>query len=240
MRVIGKLEIKDMHVIKPIQFEGLRKIGDPNLIIENFYKDNFDELLVLNITGSLYGIGWIKKFVEKILKKTFIPVTIGGGIKTLDQAKEFFNVGVDKVALNTSIINDFSLVNKLKKEFGSQSVVCSIQANKINSEWFAFTDMARKNTNIKIEELLRKYSENEVGEILITSIRRDGTLKGFDEELVEILGKFNKVPIIYSGGITPNDAKKLQKYNLDAITASSSYYFKNFNPDEFKKDLNDI
>ncbi len=240
MRIIGKLEIKDKYVIKPIQFEGLRKIGEPEIIINNFYKDNFDEILILNITGSLYGISWIKNFVEKILKKNFIPVTIGGGIKTLDQAKEFFNIGVDKVALNTSIVENFSLVSELKNEFGSQSVVCSIQANKIDNEWYAFTNMARKNSKIKVKELIKKYSENKVGEILVTSIRKDGTLKGFDEELVEMIKDNTEVPIIYSGGIVSDDAKKFKKYDLDAITVSSSYYFKNFKPDRFRNEINDL
>ena len=153
MRIIGKLEIKDNFVIKPIQFEGLRKVGDPEEIINNFYQNKFDEIFILNITGSLYGIDWMKKFIEKILKKIFIPVIIGGGIKSLNEAKEFFNVGVDKISLNTSIIKDFSIIDQMKKEFGSQSVVCSIQANKINDTWYAFTDMARKNSYFKVKDL---------------------------------------------------------------------------------------
>ena len=237
MRIIGKIEIKDKYVIKPIQFEGLRKVGNPEKIIDNFYKDNFDEILIYNVTGSLYGIGWIKKFVEQVLKKTFIPVTIGGGIQNLDQAKEFFDVGVDKIAVNTSIINDFSLVEKLKKEFGCQSVVCSIQANKINDEWYGFTEMARTKSKLKVEDLLNRYNKSQVGEILITSVRRDGTMAGFDEELLQLCLKYNKVPIIYSGGIKSNDAKKIKNYSLDAITVSSSYYYKNFEPNEFKKNL---
>ncbi len=237
MRIIGKIEIKDKYVIKPVQFEGLRKIGNPEDIINNFYNDNFDEILIYNVTGSLYGIGWIKKFVEQVLKKTFIPVTIGGGIKTLDQAKEFFDVGVDKISVNTSIINDFSLVEKLKKEFGGQSVVTSIQANKINGEWYGFTEMARTKTKIKVEDLLKRYNESEVGEILLTSVRRDGTLQGFDEELLQLSLKYDKVPIIYSGGIKLDDAIKLKNYLVEAITVSSSYYYKNFKPTEFKKKL---
>jgi len=237
MRIIGKIEIKDKYVIKPVQFEGLRKIGNPEDIINNFYNDNFDEILIYNVTGSLYGIGWIKKFVEQVLKKTFIPVTIGGGIKTLDQAKEFFDVGVDKISVNTSIINDFSLVEKLKKEFGGQSVVTSIQANKINGEWYGFTEMARTKTKIKVEDLLKRYNESEVGEILLTSVRRDGTLEGFDEELLQLSLKYDKVPIIYSGGIKLDDATKLKNYSVEAITVSSSYYYKNFKPTEFKKKL---
>ncbi len=237
MRIIGKIEIKDKYVIKPVQFEGLRKIGNPEDIINNFYNDNFDEILIYNVTGSLYGIGWIKKFVEQVLKKTFIPVTIGGGIKTLDQAKEFFDVGVDKISVNTSIINDFSLVEKLKKEFGGQSVVTSIQANKINGEWYGFTEMARTKTKIKVEDLLKRYNESEVGEILLTSVRRDGTLEGFDEELLQLSLKYDKVPIIYSGGIKLDDATKLKNYLVEAITVSSSYYYKNFKPTEFKKKL---
>ena len=237
MRIIGKIEIKDKYVIKPIQFEGLRKVGNPEKIIDNFYKDKFDEILIYNVTGSLYGIGWIKKFVGQVLKKTFIPVIIGGGIQNLDQAKEFFDVGVDKVSVNTAIINDFSLVEKLKKEFGCQSVVCSIQANKINNEWFGFTEMARTKSKIKVEDLLMRYNESQVGEILITSVRRDGTMEGLDEELLQICRKYDKVPIIYGGGIKLDDAKKIKDYFVDAITVSSSYYYKNFKPKEFKKNL---
>ncbi len=237
MRIIGKIEIKDDYVIKPIQFEGVRKIGNPEDLINNFYNDKFDEILIMNITGSLYGIGWIKEFVKKILKKTFIPVTIGGGIKNADNAKEFFDVGVDKIAINTNLINDFSLLDKLKTEFGSQSVICSIQANKINEQWFAFTNMARENSKIKVVDLIEKYTKEGTGEILITSVRRDGTLSGFDEELVNLFLQYNKIPIIYSGGIIMDDAIKLKKYSLDAITVSSSYYYKKFNPTEFKKNL---
>ncbi len=242
MRIIGKIEIKDKYVIKPIQFEGLRKIGNPEDIINRFYNDNFDEILIYNVTGSLYGIGWIKKFVERVLKKTFVPVTIGGGIQNLDQAKEFFDVGVDKISVNTSIINDFSLVEKLKKEFGCQSVVCSIQANKINNEWYGFTEMARTKTKIKVEDLIKRYNETQVGEILLTSVRRDGTMEGIDEELLNLSLKYDKVPIIHSGGVKLDDAKKLKNYAIDAITVSSSYYYKNFKPKEFKKNLksNDI
>jgi imidazole glycerol-phosphate synthase subunit HisF len=237
MRIIGKIEIKDNHVIKPIQFDGVRKVGNPETIVNNFYNDNFDELLILNITGSLYRIGWTQKFVEKILKKTFIPVTIGGGIKTLNQAKEFFNLGVDKIALNTVLFDNFSLVEQMKKEFGSQSIVCSIQANKIDNTWYAFSSMARKNTNIKVSDLLKKYIDAGVGEILVTSVRRDGTLKGFDEELIEIISKHNDVPTIYSGGIINSDADKIKKYYIDAITVSSCYYYKSFKPEEFKKNM---
>lgn len=237
MRIIAKIEIKDKYVIKPIQFEGVRKIGNPEDLINNFYNDKFDEILILNITGSLYGIGWIKAFVKKILKKTFIPVTIGGGIKNVDDAKEFFDVGVDKIAINTSLINDFSLLDKLKTEFGSQSVICSIQANKINEQWFAFTNMARENSNIKVKDLMDKYTKEGAGEILITSVRKDGTLLGFDEELVNLFLQYNKIPIIYSGGIIMDDAVKLKKFCLDAITVSSSYYNKKFNLKEFKKKL---
>jgi cyclase len=240
MRIIGKLEIKDKFVIKPIQFEGLRKVGDPGEIIEKFYEQKFDEILILNITGSLYGVDWMKEFVKKILRKIFIPVIIGGGIKSTSQAKEFFDVGVDKISLNTSIIKDFSLINDLKKEFGSQSVVCSIQANKIDDAWYAFTDMARQNSFIKVEDLIQKYSNSKVGEILVTSIRRDGSLKGVDEELIEICNKLSNVPIIYSGGLVSDDVKVIKKYSIDAFAVSSSFYYQNFSPVNFKRICGDL
>lgn len=235
MRIIGKVEIKDKYVIKPIQFEGLRKVGDPETILNKLYKNKFDEILILNITGSLYGVDWIKNFLKVMLKKIFVPVTIGGGIKTVSQAKDFFDVGVDKISLNTALIDDFSLVDKFKKEFGSQSVVCSIQANKINHEWYAFTNMARNNSKIKVNDLLKIYSDNKVGEILVTSVRKDGSLKGIDEELIQICDKFQDVPIIYSGGLVINDLNTIKKYSLDAFTVSSAFYYQNFSAEKFKK-----
>ena len=237
MRVIGRLEIKDKFVIKPIQYDGLRKVGNPEDIIADFYNSDFDEILILNITGSLYGIDWIKNFVASILKKTFIPVTIGGGIKNINQAKEFFDVGVDKVAVNTAIIEDFSLVDKLKREFGSQSVVCSIQANKINNEWYGFTDMARNNSFKRVTDLIKKYSDSRVGEILLTSVRYDGTLKGVDEELLELCLKFAEVPVIYSGGVVLEDASKIADLGLEAVAVSSSFYYNNFSVLNFKQKL---
>ena len=239
MRIIGKVEIKDKYVIKPIQFEGLKKVGVPEEIINNFYKSKFDEIFILNITGSLYGVDWLKNFVKKILKRIFIPVIIGGGIKSLDQAKEFFDVGVDKISLNTSIIKDFSIVQKFKKEFGSQSVICSIQANKINGNWYAFTDMARQNSFLKVDDLIKKYSDSKVGEIIVTSVRQDGSLDGVDQELIDICSKSSEIPIIYGGGVTMNDAQVLKKYAIDAFTVSSAYYYQNFSPLKFKKTYNE-
>ena len=149
MRIIVRLDLKEKFVIKPIQFEGLRKIGNPKDLAKKYYNNGADELILINIVSSLYGTKWIEKFVRTISREIFIPITVGGGIKNVTEALKFFKYGVDKIAICSALFDNKNLLKDLSKEFGSQSVVASIQANKIGNDWYAFKEMARVNTKKK-------------------------------------------------------------------------------------------
>ena len=237
MRIIAKLEIKENYVIKPVQYEGLRKVGDPETLLEKYYNDGADEILLINIVSSLYNTNWIENFLKKILKKVFIPITVGGGIKNLDQAKKLFDYGVDKVTVCSSLFEDKSLIQKLSKEFGSQSVVASIQAMFVENNWYAFKEMARKNTKIKILDWIKKCVDEGAGEILLTSVRRDGLMKGLDFDLYNEFCDICNVPLILGGGFNGKEKLDCLKKELDGITVSSLLHYNKYTINQIKKNL---
>ena len=225
MRLIAKLELKEKHVIKPIQFEGLRKVGSPEELAKKYYLEGADELFLINTVSSLYGINWIEEFVKKITKEVFIPITVGGGIKTVEQAKKFFKYGVDKIAICSALFDDDNLLNNLSKEFGSQSVVVSVQAMKVSSEWYAFKEMARKNTKIKIADWIKKSIENGAGEILLTSVMHDGLMNGLDIEMYNEFANICDVQLVLSGGANGKEDLRTIKKPFDAICMSSILHY---------------
>ena len=205
MRIIARLDIKENFVIKPIQFEGLRKVGSPEEMSKKYYNGGADELLLINVVSSLYNTNWIEKFLKKISKEIFIPITVGGGIKTIEQAKVFLKYGADKIAICSQIFEDKNLLKNLSKELGSQSVVASIQAVKLDNEWYAFKEMARKNTKKKVKDWIKECVDNGAGEILLTSIKSDGLMKGLDLEMYNEFCEICEVPLIVAGGANGNE-----------------------------------
>ena len=235
MRVIARLDIKEKSVIKPIQFEGLRKVGSPEALAKKYYQNGADELIIINIVSSLYSTNWIEKFVKKITKEVFIPITIGGGIKTLKQAKALFRHGIDKIAVCSALFEDKNLLKNLANEFGSQSVVASIQAMKIDNDWYAFKEMARKNTRIKVGDWIEKCIDNGAGEILLTSIKHDGLMRGFDEEMYNKYCDVCKIPLIIGGGFNGKENLNNVKKPFDAISTASIFHYNKITPGDLKK-----
>jgi len=225
MRIIAKLDLKENHVIKPIQFEGLRKVGDPEKLAKKYYNEGADELFLINIVSSLYGTSWIEKFVKKITKEIFIPITVGGGIKSVAQAKKIFKYGVDKISVCSALFDDKNLLNNLSKEFGSQSVTASIQAMKIDREWYAFKEMARKNTKIKIGNWIKECIDKGAGEILLTSIKHDGLMNGLDIEMYNEFSGICDVPLIIGGGVNGKEDIRSIKKPFDALSISSILHY---------------
>lgn len=234
MRIIARLDIKEKYVIKPIQYEGLRKVGDPELLLQKYYQEGADEILLINIVSSLYSTDWIENFLRKVLKKVFVPITVGGGIKSLDHAKKLFDYGVDKVAVCSGLFDDKNLMEKLSKEFGSQSVVASIQAMNVDNEWYAFKEMARKNTKIKISDWIKECIDKGAGEILITSVKKDGLMKGLDIEMYNEFCQICEVPLILGGGINGKEKLNNLKKPLDAVSVSSLIHFNKLSINELK------
>jgi imidazole glycerol-phosphate synthase subunit HisF len=201
-RIIARLDIKGPNLIKGIHLEGLRIIGAPNDHAIRYYQDGIDELIYMDSVASLYGRKYLGEIIESASKDIFIPITAGGGIRSIEDAREVLRCGADKVAINTAAIHHPKLIHEIANEFGSQSVVCSIEAKKTSDRnWEAYTNNGRDRTHLDVLEWATTCENLGAGEILLTSVDREGTRKGFDVDLVKAVSAIVDVPIIASGGM---------------------------------------
>lgn len=201
IRVIARVDIKGENVINTIQLEGLRIVGKPNVLSQKYYEEGVDEILLIDQVASLYQRGHLLDLTKKFAKKIFVPVTAGGGIASVEQAKNLLRAGADKVAVNTAATMRPGLISDLATHFGSQCIVVSIQAKKINEvQWEVFTNGGRERTGLDVFDWAKKAVDLGAGELLVTSIDRDGTRKGFDYKLMSKVSEVVNVPVIASGG----------------------------------------
>lgn len=242
MRIIPRIEIKNNFVIKGINFEGLRKIGDPNIIGKKYYLDGADELLFMDVVASLYGRNNIFEIIKKITKNIFIPITIGGGIRSVEDIQQALNSGADKVAINSAAVKDPKFIKQAVSFFGSSTIVVSIETRKNRKNiWEVYTHNGRDETGINLKDWLKKIQQFKCGEILVTSIDNEGTKKGFDIDLLSFLEKEKiQTPLIFCGGCGSIEHIKKIKKNLkkDAIAISSILHYNLSTIKEIKKVIN--
>lgn len=201
-RLIARLDIKGKNLIKGINLEGLRVIGDPYTYAKEYYEEGIDELLYIDAVASLYGRNSINDVIEHTAMDVFIPLTIGGGIRSVSDAVKILRCGADKVAINTAAIKNPSLITDIAQNFGSQCMVLSVQAKKVSSEkWQAFVNNGRETSDLDVVEWVKHAVKLGAGEILITSIDQEGTRKGFDINLIKAVTDVVSVPVIASGGM---------------------------------------
>ena len=226
-RIIAKIEVKGKNCVKPIQFEGLRKVGDPVILAKKYELQGADEIIMIDIVASLYQREIDYDLIYELGKNISIPLTYGGGVKSLNQFEKCLQKGADKISLNSGIINNLNLLKKIINTFGSQAVVINIEAQKINDNWYCLTDGGRINSGKKILSWINILKEFGVGELLIQSIRKDGSLDGPDYELIRKVQKLN-IPKIYCGGICKyNQINKIHNYfKFDAVALSSVLHYK--------------
>lgn len=245
-RIISKLEVKGPNLIKGCQFDGLRSLGLAKYFSKKYFDEGIDELIYQDIVASLYGFEPKYEEIKKISDQIFIPFTVSGGIKNLEQIKKIFGSGADKVAINSSATKNPKLIEESAKEFGSQSIVSSIDIYSYDNmaknlkEREVWINNGKDKTNLNLFEWISKVYELGAGEVLITLIDSDGMGKGLDLDLVNKISEISKVPVIVSGGIgTANDVSKLfSNTNVDAVSISSLFhyhYLKNFDLNPFKK-----
>ena len=239
IRVIARLDIKNQYLIKGINLEGLRKLGDPNEFAKKYYDQNIDEIIYLDNVASLYGKNTAYSIIEKTINNTFIPITVGGRIRTIVDVKKILNSGADKIALNSAAIKNPNLIKKISDEIGDQSLVISIETKKINNEYYVFYNNGREVTNIKLSDWLITIQKYGPGEILVTSIDTDGTMKGFPIDLSKILGKYCKLPLILSGGFYENKnlLEAIKISNANGIAIGSALHFQKTTISKIKKYL---
>ena len=229
MRIIPKVEIKNNYVIKGINFEGLRKLGNPKQFIEKYYNEGCDEIIISDIVASLYGRNHLFKLIEEITKSVFIPITLIGGLRSISDIDKAFNSGADKIGLNSVLIKNPNFLKDLIKKYGEANIVVSVETRKVEGIWKIFYLNGREPANLTLKEWISKLLNIGFGELLINSIDYDGTLKGPDIELInEIKSLKIKKPIIYSGGISKyNDIVLLNKIlKNQAISISSALHYK--------------
>lgn len=220
IRLIARLDIKGPNLIKGIRFEGLRVIGSPAEHALRYYQQGADELIYIDSVASLYGRNNLSDIVQSAARDVFIPMTVGGGIRSTDDVRHLLRCGADKVAVNTAAIADPRLITDIAREFGSQCMVLSIQAKQVApGRWEAYTDTGRERSGVNVIEWARKGAQLGAGEILITSVDREGTRKGFDIELVRTVAAEVNVPVIASGGMgSAQDAVDVvQQGHADAV-----------------------
>jgi len=200
--LIARLDIKGPNLIKGIHLEGLRVVGDPQEYARRYYEAGADELVYMDIVASLYGRNSLTEIVKRAAQDIFIPMTVGGGVRSVDDAKQLLRAGADKIAVNTAAIARPELITGISRRFGSQCMVLSIEAKQVGeNKWEAYTDNGRERTGVDVVEWAIKGCELGAGEILLTSVDREGARKGFDVALVRAVATAVPIPVIASGGM---------------------------------------
>jgi cyclase len=202
IRLIARLDIKGPNLIKGIHLEGLRVMGSPNAHALRYYLQGADELIYMDSVASLYGRNNIGEIVQQATQNVFIPMTVGGGIRSVEDATQLLRSGADKVAVNTAAIATPNLISEIAHRFGSQCMVLSIEAKQIApGRWEAFTDNGRERTGRDVVEWVKQGVQLGAGEVLLTSVDMEGTRRGFDLALIRAVTREVSVPVIASGGM---------------------------------------
>lgn len=202
IRIIPRLDIKGPNLIKGVHLEGLRVIGSPNKHALRYYQQGADELIYMDCVASLYGRNSLKDIIQKAARDIFVPMTVGGGIRSVKDAVDLLRCGADKIAVNTAAVANPKLIRDISRRFGGQCMVLSIEAKKVGHEqWEVYTHNGRERTGLDVIDWVEKGVELGVGEIILTSIDKEGTRKGYDITLIRSVTKKVSVPVIASGGM---------------------------------------
>jgi len=202
IRLIARLDVKGSNLIKGIHLEGLRVLGEPNKFALDYYREGIDEIVYMDSVASLYGRNHLADVIRNATDSIFVPLTVGGGIRTIDDVKEILRAGADKVAINSHAVQEPRLISEVAEKFGSQCMVLSIEAKQISgNRWEVYLNNGREKSGLDVVEWAIKTVGLGAGELLITSIDREGTRKGFDVDLMRAVSSEVSVPVIASGGM---------------------------------------
>ena len=226
-RIIPCLDVTDGRVVKGINFLELRDAGDPVEIARRYDEQGADELTFLDITASSDNRGLILHIIEEVASQVFIPLTVGGGIREVEDVRRLLNAGADKVSINTSAVMNPQLVADAAGRFGSQCIVVAIDGKRVGDHWEVFTHGGRKPTGLNAVEWAQRMVSLGAGELLLTSMDRDGTKIGFDLEFTRAIGDAVEVPVIASGGVgnLQHLADGVQVGGADAVLAASIFHY---------------
>ena len=238
-RIIPCLDVKNGRVVKGINFVDLKDAGDPVEQAKIYSDGGADEICFLDITASNENRNTIYDVVEKTSKKCFVPLTVGGGVRSIDDINKLLNCGADKVCINTAAVENSKVVFESSKKFGSQCIVVAIDAKKNGNKWEVFTHGGRNNSGIDAIEFAKKMEDNGAGELLVTSMDRDGTQIGYDIDLISKISLKVNIPLIASGGVGNLDhlVDGIKLGKASAVLAASIFHYGKYSIKEAKEYL---
>ncbi|MBH32539.1 MAG: imidazole glycerol phosphate synthase subunit HisF [Gammaproteobacteria bacterium] len=240
-RIIPCLDVDNGRVVKGIKFKSIKDAGDPVEIAKRYNDEGADEITFLDITASSDNRDTIYSVVEKVANEVFIPLTVGGGVRTVDDIRALLNCGADKITINTSAIKNPNLIKEASSAVGSQCIVIAIDAKKSSDTWEIYTHGGRNPTGINAIDWAKKSEELGAGELLVTSMDKDGTKEGFDLELMNNINNEVNIPIIASGGVGTLEHlyEGVSIGKADAVLAASIFHFGMFSIKEVKSYMKD-
>lgn len=228
VRIIPRLDIKGPNLVKGIHLEGLRVLGKPSDFAKYYYEQGADELMFMDVVASLFERNSLHDIISETAKKIFIPITVGGGLRSISDIKEVLRVGADKVCLNTAAIKNPQLIRDASRMFGSSTIVVAIEAIKEgDGKYLCYTDNGREYTGVDVFEWAQKIDELGAGEIVITSVDREGTGQGFDLDLISKISNIVSIPVIAHGGAGRQQQvfDLIKEGNADAVMVSSLFHY---------------
>ena len=236
VRIIPCLDVKNGRVVKGINFVDLVDAGDPVEQAKHYSDNGADEICFLDISASLENRDTLVNVVKKTANEVFIPLTVGGGITSIKNIQSLLKAGADKVSINSAAINNPNFIKEASEYFGNQCIVVAVDAKKINGDWYVFSHGGTKNTKLFALDWINKIQELGAGELLLTSMDKDGTKSGFDIELLEQVSKFLKIPVIASGGVGKLEHfyDGVSKGKANGLLAASVFHFNEISIKEVK------
>ena len=238
MRIIARLDVKPPYVVKPVHYEGLRKIGKPKELALKYYKQGADEIIYIDIVSSLYQRDILFNEIREASNNIFVPFGVGGGVESIEDFSKLFHYGADKVIINTNAIKNPSIIDKASKIFGSQAVVISIQAKKWEKSFECYTDCGRIPSDKDVLEWVNEVQDRGAGEIIISSIDCDGRQRGFELDLIDKVIQNSKIPIIAGSGAGDLEhILEVAKLNPDGIAIASMLHYDKTNISEIREYL---
>jgi cyclase len=225
-RVIARLDVKPPNLVKGVHMEGLRRLGRPVDFANKYFRADADEINYQDIVASLFGRNSLGDLVSETAQSIFVPVTVGGGIRSVEDAAALVRRGADKVSLNTAAIRTPGLIAEISALMGRQAVVVGVEAMRSKGTWLAMTDNGREHTGRSVAEWLEEVQELGAGEVLLTSIDKDGTMKGIDAELVAVARARTSLPLVIHGGVgTTDDVVEAHDLGADAIALAAALHY---------------
>ncbi len=240
VRIIARLEIKGLNVVKGIQMEGLRVVGQPEEMSNRYFHQGIDEIIFSDIVASLYNRNHLSELVTKVSNKIFIPLCVGGGVRSIENYRELLRAGADKISINSEATRNPLLIEKAANIFGSQCIVASIHAKKISdNNWEPYIENGRERTFMNVVDWAKKLESLGAGEILLISVDKDGTCSGFDINLINLVKKSVSIPVIACGGASSIEDiyKVCIEAKPSAVAISHILHFNKFDINTIKDNL---